>query len=97
MPINRRDLASLGRYQRGHEGLIGPDALAGREPLLAMQYRAVDQAPQSRRPVERAQVFYAQHAVEIAYPQHGVLGFIVRIRISRRRRTQHGGAGDQRP
>ena len=27
MPIDRRDLAGLGRYQRGHEGLIGPDAL----------------------------------------------------------------------
>ena len=27
MPINIRDLASLGRYQRGHEDLIGPDAL----------------------------------------------------------------------
>jgi hypothetical protein len=27
MPINIRDLAGLGRYQRGHEGLIGPDAL----------------------------------------------------------------------
>jgi hypothetical protein len=26
-PITRRDLAGLGRYQRGHEGLIGPDAL----------------------------------------------------------------------
>jgi hypothetical protein len=27
MPINIRDLAGLGRYQRGPEGLIGPDAL----------------------------------------------------------------------
>ena len=27
MPSNRRDLAGWGRYQRGPEGLIGPDAL----------------------------------------------------------------------
>jgi hypothetical protein len=27
MPSNRRDLAGWGRYQRGHEDLIGPDAL----------------------------------------------------------------------